>query len=176
VLDLARITTMNIGLVVQSWLVPRTLRAAWSLGQSNTLRQIFHDFFSEHAHDPVRLSLAVGLGLFCGIAPIWGYQMLAAAALAHFLKLNKAIALLASNISIPPVAPFILYGGLALGHWIFTGRQLGLSAHHITRSLAIEYLGQWCVGSLVLGAAVALLGTLATYSIARLLRPQSVTA
>mgnify|MGYP000328866276 CR=1 FL=1 len=33
VVDLAHITFMNIGLVAQSWTVPRSLRAAWSRGE-----------------------------------------------------------------------------------------------------------------------------------------------
>ena len=170
VVDLTRITVMNIGLVLQSWIIPQTLRAAWSFGKRKTFRQTLADFFSEHAHEPGRVALAVGLGLFCGIAPIWGYQMLAAATLAHLLRLNKAITLLASNISIPPTMPFILYGGLALGHWLFTGDGLNLSTQQITRTLALQYLEQWCVGSIVLGAAVAAMGILTTYSVARLFR------
>ena len=170
VVDLTRITVMNIGLVLQSWLVPQTLRAAWSFGKRKTFRQTLADFFSEHAHEPVRVALAVGLGLFCGIAPIWGYQMLAAGTLAHLLRLNKAITLLASNISIPSIMPFILYGGLALGHWLFTGHGLNFSSQQITRTLALQYLEQWCVGSIVLGAAVAAMGIVTTYSVARLFR------
>jgi len=170
VVDLTRITVMNIGLVLQSWIIPQSLRAAWSFGKRRTFRQTLTEFFSDHAHEPARVAWAVGLGLFCGIAPIWGYQMLAAATLAHLLRLNKAIALLASNISIPPVMPFILYGGLALGHWLFTGHGLNFSTQQITRALALQYLEQWCVGSVVLGAAVAAMGILATYSVARLFR------
>ena len=168
--DLAHITIMNIGLVLQSWFVPRTLRVSWSLGEKKSLRKTIGEFFAEHAHDPLRMSLAVGLGLFFGIAPIWGYQMIAAAAVAHWLRLNKAIALLASNISIPPMMPFILYGGVALGHWLFTGHGLDFSARQMTRARALEYLGHWFVGSVVLGVLVALLGTLATYGVARLVR------
>ena len=148
--DLAHITVMNIGLVLQSWIVPRTLRVAWSFGQRKTARKIAREFFAEHAHGPGRLSFAVGLGLFFGIAPLWGYQMIVAAAVAHLLRLNKAITLLASNISIPPLMPFILYGGLALGHWLFTGRGLDFSAQEMTRARALEYFGHWVVGSVVL--------------------------
>jgi uncharacterized protein (DUF2062 family) len=173
VVDLTRITVMNIGLVLQSWFVPQTLRAAWSLGQQKTWWRTMVEFFSENANDPARLASAVGLGLFCGIAPIWGYQMVAAAAMAHFLRLNKAIALLASNISIPPIAPFILYGALALGHWMFTGKNVDLSAHDLTRARALEYAWQWCIGSVVLGAVVGAIGTLTTYCLARLLRNPS---
>jgi len=116
----------------------------------------------------LRLSLAVGLGLFFGIAPIWGYQMILAGTVAHWLRLNKAITLLASNISIPPMMPFILYGALALGHWLFAGQPLDLSPHQMTKSRALEYLGQWVVGSLALGAILGALGIIITYGTARL--------
>jgi uncharacterized protein (DUF2062 family) len=170
--DLAHITIMNIGLVLQSWVVPRTLRVAWSYGERKSMRKTVEEFFGEHAHDPLRLSLAVGLGLFFGIAPIWGYQMIAAAAAAHFLRLNKAITLLASNISIPPMMPLILYGALALGHWLITGHKLALDfpMRQVTRAGALEYLEQWLVGSLVLALLVAAAGTLVAYSLARLIR------
>jgi uncharacterized protein (DUF2062 family) len=170
VIDLALITIMNIGLVLQSWCVPRTLRIAWSFGEKKSVRTAASEFFSENADDPWRIALAVGLGLFFGIAPIWGYQMIAAAAVAHLLRLNKAITLLASNISIPPMMPFILYAALALGHWMFTGHGVAFSVEQITREKALEYLGHWFVGSLVLAALVGTLGTTVTYGVARLLR------
>jgi Uncharacterized protein conserved in bacteria (DUF2062)/Glycosyl transferase family 2 len=168
VVDLARITVMNIGLVLQSWTIPRALRAEWSLGRRKPLSGTIGAFFSDHAQDPLRMALAVGLGLFFGIAPIWGYQMLVAAAVAHRLRLNKAITLLASNISIWPVTPFVLYGALALGHWLITGNKFSFSAREVTRTLAMQYAWQWFVGSLVLGAAVAAAGTVTTYGVAKL--------
>jgi uncharacterized protein (DUF2062 family) len=115
------------------------------------------------------------LGLFVGIAPIWGFQMVAAAALAHRLRLNKAITLLASNISIPPMVPLILFGSMAVGHWLFTGQALELSPRQMTRAHAIEYFWQWVVGSLAFGMIVAVLGTIATYIIARLVRKERST-
>lgn len=172
VLDLAHITLMNIGLVAQSWTVPRSLRAAWSRGEKISLRRALAEFFSEHAHEPGRLSLAVGLGLFFGIAPLWGVQMLVTGIAAHWLRLNKAIALVASNISIPPMMPFILYGSLALGHWLFTGQAIDLTPAQMTKARALEYLVHWLVGSLALGTLVATLGTGVTYALARLTRPR----
>lgn len=170
--DLAHITIMNIGLVLQSWLVPRSLRVAWSFGRKKSLRTTVAEIFSENAHEPGRLACAVGLGLFFGIAPLWGIQMVTAMAMAHFLRLNKAITLLASNISIPPMMPLILYAALALGHWMFTGENLGfdISPSQMTRARALEYLWQWLAGSVTLAALVAGLGILITYGIARLVR------
>ena len=168
--DLAHITIMNIGLVLQSWFVPRALRVAWSCGERKPFLQVVHEFFSDHAHDPGRLALAVGVGLFFGIAPIWGLQLAAALAVAHFLKLNKAIAAVASNISIPPIAPFIVCGALVLGHWLFTGEVMELSPKLMTRAKVMEYLWQWVLGSVVLAVIVAALGTIVTYGVARVVR------
>ena len=168
--DLAHITLMNIGLVLQSWFVPRTLRVLWSLGEKASLSGTLREIFSDHAHDPLRMSLAVGLGLFFGIAPIWGLQMVTAAAVAHFLRLNKAITLVASNISIPPVAPFIIGGAFVLGHWMFTGEVLKFWPPELTGARRFEYLRQWLVGSLALALIVAALGTVGTYVLARLIR------
>jgi uncharacterized protein (DUF2062 family) len=168
--DFVRITTMNIGLVLQSWLVPAELRRTWSLGGHKTLREAIREFFTEHAHEPARLAGAVGLGLFCGIAPIWGFQMLATATLAHLWRLNKAIALLASNVSMPALTPFIVYGGLVLGHWLLTGQRLELGPHDITWAHTFEYFWSWFFGSVVLAVIVAALGTIVTYGVARLVK------
>lgn len=168
--DLLHITAMNIGLVLQSWTVPDPVRAAWSRGQKQPLWRLVREFFADHAHDPLRMSLAVGLGLFFGIAPLWGIQMVTAAAVAHWLRLNKAITLLSSNISIPPMMPLVLYGGLALGHWMFTGALIDLSPSQMTREKALDYFWQWAVGSVVLALVVASLGTVLAYTLARLSR------
>jgi len=154
----------------KSWFVPRTLRVLWSLGEKASLSGTLREIFSDHAHDPLRMSLAVGLGLFFGIAPIWGLQMVTAAAVAHFLRLNKAITLLATNISIPPVAPFIIGGAFVLGHWMFTGEVLKFWPPELTGARRFEYLRQWLVGSLALALIVAALGTVGTYVLARLIR------
>jgi uncharacterized protein (DUF2062 family) len=168
--DLAHITIMNIGLVLQSWFVPRPLRVAWSQGQRWSLRKTVREFFIEHTEKPGELSLAVGLGLFFGIVPIWGFQMIAAAAVAHRCRLNKAITLLASNISIPPLAPFIVYGGLVLGHWLFTGKVMHLAPSQVNMANVREYFGQWVVGSVALAVLAAVAGTIITYAGARLVR------
>jgi uncharacterized protein (DUF2062 family) len=168
--DLAHITFMNIGLVLQSWFVPRTLRAAWSLGKKISPRKTLREFFTEHAHDPLRMSLAVGLGLFFGIVPIWGVQMAVAATVAHFLRLNKAITLTASNISIPPVAPLIIGVSFILGHWLFTGEVLKLTPPPMHGAKAFAYIEQWLVGSVVLAVVVGALGTVTAYAVARLVK------
>ena len=68
-----------------------------------------------HNENPAKISAGIGFGVFMGIAPIWGFQMIVAVTLAHFLKLNKIIVLAFSNISLPPLIPFIIYLSYAVG-------------------------------------------------------------
>ena len=168
--DLAHITHMNIGLVLQSWFVPLALRTAWSFGIKKSLWDTTKEFFAEHTESHARLAWAVGLGLFFGILPIYGFQIMVGAAVAHRLRLNKATLLLASHISIPPIVPLILYGGMVLGHWLFTGAALDISPHQITKGLTLEHFGQWLVGTLALALLAGLVGAITTYCLARLLR------
>ena len=168
--DLAHITLMNIGLVLQSWVVPPRLRTAWSLGERASVRNTIAEFFVEHADAPGRVAGAVGLGLFFGIVPIYGVQLIVALAVAHRLRLNKAITAVASNVSIPPMVPFILGGSLTLGHWLFTGQVLELSPSQMTRAHAVEYFWHWLVGSLALAVVVSLAGMVITYIVARVAR------
>lgn len=170
--DLAHITLVNIRLVAQAWVVPRMLRAAWSRGESWTLRETVHEFLSENAHRPSEVALAVGLGLFCGIAPFWGFQMLIAAACAHRLRLNKAITLLASNISLPPMLPLILAGSMEMGHWIFTGKALDWAPLAATKVRAADYVWEWIAGSFALAGLVAASGAVITYAVACLAKEE----
>ena len=100
--------------------------------------------------------------------------MLAAAALAHRLRLNKAVTLLASNISIPPLGPIFICAAAFLGHWLFTGSGIELPEGRITLqralSIALRYGWQWGVGSVLLGALVATMGTVTTYGVAKFLQ------
>ena len=175
VADMVRISRVYARLATAAFCVPRALRALSAGGELRGLplrekvRTVARHFFTEHTETSSRLALAVGMGLFCGIAPIWGYQMVVAALLAHKLRLNKAIALTASNISIPLVAPFILAGGLILGHYLRTGLWLRREAAHLIRQIPL-YLLDWVTGSLVLAAGVGACGALLTWAIAGAVR------
>lgn len=173
VVDLWRITSMNILLVLQSWFVPRSLRVKWSFGVQTTRRQTLSEIFSENAHEPHRLAFAVGLGLFFGIVPIWGMQMAALTFAAHKLRLNKAIALVASNISIAPVAPFIVGIGLIIGHWMFTGERLPFPPPPPSTKLILRYILESAAGSVVLAVIVATVGFFIAWPTAALCRKNS---
>lgn len=68
----------------------------------------------------LKIALSVMVGIFMGIIPLWGWQLVIAISLAITLKLNKFIVIVTANISIPPMIPIILFlsyltGGIILG-------------------------------------------------------------
>ena len=104
-----------------------------------------------------------------GIVPVWGYQMLIAFALAHIMRLNKVIVLVASNISIPPMIPFILYASVQTGAFVL-GEPLALSFHDITFETVKVMLIQYIAGSFVFAAIAGAAGWLFSLLLLRVMK------
>jgi uncharacterized protein (DUF2062 family) len=171
--DMVRISFLHSRLSIQSFCVPALLRKISATGELHHLprgrrgQTILRLLFSEYTDTPAQLAFAVGLGFFCGIAPIWGFQMIAAAALAHRFRLNKAIAVTASNISFPLATPFVLAGGLLFGHFLHTGALLPLNATTLLKEIPLRF-AEWFFGSIALGIVVGIIGIIFTWLISRL--------
>jgi len=168
--DMVRISLLHQRLSIQSFCVPALLRKISATGELRHLprrervKTILRLLFSENTETHAKLAFAVGLGVFCGIAPIWGFQIVTAAALAHKLHLNKAIAVTASHISFPVVAPFFMAGGLLLGHYLHTGAWLALNARTLLAEVPARFV-EWFLGSLALAILFGIVGTVVTWLI-----------
>jgi glycosyltransferase involved in cell wall biosynthesis len=118
----------------------------------------------------LNIALAVALGIFIGILPIWGFQLIVAIALAHLLGLSKLIASVAANISIPPMIPILLYlsyvtGGIVMG----TGSKIRFTPDLSVKSFGNNLL-QYIIGSIVLAFILSILAGIISYIILKLLR------
>ncbi|MEG0500372.1 MAG: DUF2062 domain-containing protein [Rikenellaceae bacterium] len=102
----------------------------------------------------LKVALSVGLGIFCGIIPLWGYQMITAGVLAYLFRLNKILSIAVSNISIPPMIPLILYGSLLTGGAILD-RPTFLSFSEINFNSLSASMLQYIIGSIALAAVSA---------------------
>lgn len=146
--DFTRISILNTVLVLYAFL----FYYPWKFLRMLTWENI-KKFIDRHiVHSPdsnMRMAAAMGWGIFCGIVPIWGYQMVVAGVTAHFLKLNKVVAIVFSNISIPPMIPFILYGSMVAGAWAL-GMDNIFSIENISLDNVFESVAQYVVGSLML--------------------------
>jgi glycosyltransferase involved in cell wall biosynthesis len=131
-------------------------------------------FFSRHIlnskDSTAKITLSVMLGVFMGIVPIWGYQLITAISLAYILRLNKVLVIVAAQISIPPLIPFILYLSFVTGSII-----LGKGTHlHLASPMTLEFVKnnvfQYVLGSIVLAIILSLLFGLIMYSFMKLIR------
>jgi glycosyltransferase involved in cell wall biosynthesis len=120
-------------------------------------KQSMHELFLTPSDSNLKLSLSVTLGIFCGILPIWGWQLAVAIFLAFLFKMNKPIVITTANISIPPMIPFVLYfsyktGGIILGN----GSAALKFSRHIDFEMVMTNIFQYVIGSLVFGALLSL--------------------
>ena len=120
--DFTRISILNTVLVFITFLYIYPLRALKYL-TNNKFTKVVKEQLLLHNENPAKISVAMGFGVFMGIFPIWGFQMIVAALLAHLFKLNKIIVLAFSNISLPPFIPFIIYFSYAVGGLVMNNPQ-----------------------------------------------------
>lgn len=123
---------------------------------------------------PIVKAASLGVGLFWGLSPFWGFHTAGAVITAILFKLNKPITILASNISLPPLIPFIIYASYKIG-----GFWLGANAMHIafnqllTPDAIQQNLIQYVLGSLTLASAVSLSASGILFVIASAKRKES---
>lgn len=153
--DFTRISILNTYLVTLALVWYRPIHFLKQFTPRN-IALFFRTQFINSEESIARKSAAVAFGVFMGIIPIWGYQLMSALILAHFLKLNKAIVGVAANISIPPMIPFLLYGSLKTGQFVL---QKDLSDNIFNNSITFEtikqHLFEYVVGSCVFSVVMA---------------------
>ena len=158
--DFTRISILNTALVLYALL----LYYPWKFLQALTYSNIknFIDTQIIHSKDSnLRMAAAMGWGVFCGIIPIWGYQMVFAGLSAHFMRLNKIVAIVFSNVSIPPMIPFILYGSMVAGAWMLNIDNI-FSIDNVSLQSVGQSLCQYLIGSV----ALATISGIAVFAIA----------
>ena len=83
--------------------------------------------------------------------------------LAVLLKLNKAIAFAFSNVSFPPLIPFVIYGSLKIGSYFITSDKPLILSMDMTLADIQKNIVQYLVGSFILATFMAILFGLTGY-------------
>jgi glycosyltransferase involved in cell wall biosynthesis len=170
--DFTRISILNTVLVFIALLWWWPLKFIKWFSREN-IRNFIKKHITESKESNLHIAKSVGLGLFFGISPLWGYQMIAAVAAAHLLKLNKVIVLVASNISIPPMIPFILYGSFAAGAFIL-GEPISFIPSQLNLNSISDSLVQYLTGSIAFAAVAGIAGMFVSYILLTVFRKVKV--
>ncbi len=104
-----------------------------------------------------------------GIVPIWGFQLAVAISLSFLLRLNKALVIIAANISIPPMIPVILFLSHVTGaFWMGKRAQYISFSSDITFEMIQASFFQYVLGAITLAIIAGVIFGVVTYGILKL--------
>jgi uncharacterized protein (DUF2062 family) len=130
------------------------------------LRRAFWELRTEGS-GPAREAAAIGVGVFIGCLPVYGFHLLMCWGIGWALRLNRLKMYLAANISNPFVAPFLLFAELEAGAWLRRGSFHALSLDTVRTIDPWSFGADLIVGGVVIGAGLGVLAAAATYALAR---------
>ena len=172
--DFMRVSIVNTILVLVALLWINPFRFIKAL-RKKSIRKFIQDYIINSDDSNMKIAISVTLGVFIGVIPVWGFQMLVAFGVAFILKLNRFVTVAASNISIPPMLPLIVFlsyitGGIIIGYKTQTV--------HYSAGITFEWvkanLVQYLLGSIIFGILLAVVLGAITYLLLRILRKPQI--
>jgi len=143
--DFSRVGVLNTLLVFITvlYIKPRNFLR---LFKKKNLKNTINTYFLKPEEKQSIKIASIAFGVFMGIFPVWGFQLIIGFAVCHLFKLNKALFVVAANISIPPLLPFILFfshytGGLILQRQSDFEFSSGFSFQSIHQEMFQYYVG-----------------------------------
>jgi len=119
---------------------------------------------------PVRAGASVAIGLAIGVTPLWGTHWMIVLLVTVPLRLDAGLAFLASNVSLPFVAPFITFAEIELGARLLRGAWLPVDPRALHPEDLRPLLGEIVLGTAIVAAVTAATGGALTSAIVSLRR------
>lgn len=117
------------------------------------MRRLLRDLRTEGS-GPGREAVAVGLGVFIGCLPFYGFHLLLCVAAGTLLRLNRLKLYVAANISNPLMAPVLILTELQVGALLRRGELRELTLDAVRRSDPWSFGADLLVGSVAAGAVL----------------------
>ena len=159
--DSTRISFLNTYLVILAALFWRPVMLIRSINFKN-LKKVWKEEVIAAHESTNKKALSVGVGLFFGIVPIWGFQFALAIFSAIYFKLNKVIVGLSAQISVPPLIPFVLYASVKTGELVL-GQKVNLDFSKLLSIETLNNLYVYYIGATVLSIIAGVAGFIFTW-------------
>ncbi len=168
--DFMRIAKVHIRAMVRH-LNPFTTLAVEGNSVGEKIKNLAVRELTSHT-TPLKASVALASGVFFGILPIHGFQVVTLMFMATKMKLNRPLAFLGVNVSAPPFLPFLIFAGVKIGDLFLPG---SIQSVEVSGSL-IEKGGAgflaFLLGSLILAPVAASIAFLISFPIFSVIGPQ----
>lgn len=175
--DFTRISILNTVLVILTFLYIKPAQFLSTLFNRKKIWNFINSNIIHSGHSDEKKALSIAFGVFMGIIPIWGFQLVAAIFLAILFRLDKALVIIAANISIPPMIPLILFLSFQAGTF-----WMGADAVELLWNEGITYesmrlnLQQYIYGSISLAFIAAFLFGATSYILIKTYKRRSAFA
>lgn len=169
--DFTRISILNTILVIITllYIIPRNFI-------NNFRKKSFKKFIKEDVLESDGTNrikaFSIALGVFIGLSPFWGFQTLLVISLSVLFKLNKVLAFVASNVSLPPFIPFIIAASLFLGAPFVSGDS-NLLSQDLNFDLVKNNLLQYIIGSFILATSISTISGIAAFIFLNKMNPEN---
>ncbi|MEO5892548.1 MAG: DUF2062 domain-containing protein [Ferruginibacter sp.] len=173
--DFTRISILNTFLVLITffYIKPRDFLSA--LFEKKKWREMANEHLFNPHHTDQNKALSMAFGIFMGIIPIWGFQLVVAIFLAVLFRLNKVLVIIAANISIPPMIPVIIFLSYKTGAFWLGDNAANLEFNSsITLESIKKNLQQYIYGSVTLAILAGVAVGLFTFMLLKLFKRKSV--
>ncbi|MFP3834273.1 DUF2062 domain-containing protein [Chryseobacterium sp. SIMBA_028] len=169
--DFTRISILNTILVTITlfYIIPRNF--VNNFKKKSFKKFIKEDVLESDGSNRIK-AFSIALGVFIGLSPFWGFQTLLVISLSVLFKLNKVLAFVASNVSLPPFIPFIIAASLFLGSPFVHGDSNILS-QDVNFELIKNNLLQYVIGSFILSTTLSALAGISTFLFLNKLNPEN---
>jgi glycosyltransferase involved in cell wall biosynthesis len=162
--DFFRISILNTILVLIAFLYIKPRDFIRTLFSRKKMKKVLDEHLFNPHHSAQLKAMSVAFGIFMGIIPIWGFQLVTAIFLAILFKLNKPLVIVAANISIPPMIPVIIFGSYKMGAlWMGSNAMQINFSNAITLDSIKKNLLQYIYGSITLALVAAILFGMLTF-------------
>jgi glycosyltransferase involved in cell wall biosynthesis len=175
--DFTRISILNTVLVLITFFYIKPRNFFRIIFNKEKFKQLIRErLLNNHQPDHTK-ALSIAFGVFMGIIPIWGFQLIIAIFLAILFKLNKALVIVAANISIPPMIPVIIFLSYKMGAYLVGVHATHLEFNHnINLESVRKNFEQYLYGSIVLALSAGIASGLLTFLLLKLFKRKSVLA
>jgi len=175
--DFTRISILNTVLVFITFLYIKPGNFFRSIFKKETWYSIWYDHLLHPGEPDIIKATSVAFGVFMGIVPIWGFQLVVAIFLAILFKLNKPIVIIAANISIPPMIPVIIFLSFMMGSFWIGDKAIDFSlTNNITLDSIKQNVQQYIYGSITLAIVAGIAFGLLTLALLKIFKKKHTPA
>lgn len=169
--DFTRISILNTVLVTITlfYIIPRNFIR--NFRKKSFKRFIKEDVLESDGSNRTK-AFSIALGVFVGFSPFWGFHTLLVISLSVLFKLNKVLAFIASNVSLPPFIPFIIVASLFLGSPFVAGES-DLFNQEWNFELVKNHFLQYIIGSMILAISMSVISWIVTFLFLNKVSPEN---